>query len=144
MGRLGFVLAALLVIFIYAGCATTKGKTPNLMSRPAFDRPSGTAVATSATPVETSPVTQPRRLNDAIKDDLQRLIRDNDIRKVYIQSVWGDPESKDFAAEIEQYLKAENLEVDGGPGKPTRKEKGIGIAIKGQMAYLTIGSNQDD
>lgn len=144
MGRLGFVLAALLVIFIYVGCATKQVKTPNLMSRPAFNPPSGTAVATSATPVETSPVAQPRRLNDAIRDDLQRMVRDNDIRKVYIQSVWGDPESKEFAAEIEEFFKSANLEVDGSPGRPARRERGIGIAIKGQAAYLTIGTNLNE
>jgi hypothetical protein len=91
-----------------------------------------------------SSVAQPRRLNDAIRDDLERLIRDNDIQKVYIQSVWGDPESKEFAEEITQFFKQARLEVDGAPGAPKRKEKGIGVSIKGQVAYLTIGSNRDN
>jgi hypothetical protein len=120
-----------------------KTKTPNIMTRAKFQDTAGTVAPMSANRVEVSSATQPRHLNDAIKDDLQRMIHDNDIQKVYIQSVWGDTESKQFAAEIEEYLKQARLEVDGAPGAPKRSEKGIGVAIKGQAAYLTVGSNKN-
>jgi hypothetical protein len=82
---------------------------------------------------------QPRHLNDRIRHDLSALIQKHDLKKIHVRSEFGDEESRTFASEIRSYLKGFPIEIETGEMKSRFQTPGIGVAVKGQVAYFTVG-----